>query len=229
MKRVILTIGLVLIAVNAPVQADTDFYSDGNIISGEEWATVNIYDTPPNHTTVNMFGGTVLDFFTYNASTLNIYAGSINNVISNDYSTLNISGVSVDDIAALDHSVATLSGDIDVLNAYALNESKMNITGGAIGKLHAANEGIMNIYGGAIIEVGIHDNAFINIFGHHDLAKFSSGGQFGYGYVQGYYNDLSWFRMNFTSAEAYSHINLIPEPMTILLLGLGCLFIRKKE
>jgi len=33
------------------------FTSDGTIKAGDSWWGVDIYDTPPNHTTVDMIGG----------------------------------------------------------------------------------------------------------------------------------------------------------------------------
>ena len=232
MRRVMITIGLVVMLfcewANA-VESKT-FYSDGNIMPNEQWNAISIYDTPPAHTTVNMTGGNVLSMYTYDASILNMTDGRIDRLNSYEYSTVNVSGgvpgyISLD---ALDQSTINFSGTAEVLNAHALNKSTLNISGGTINNLNVYNEGIINIYAGDITTVWSHDDTIVNVFGHHDLMKISTGGLYGNGFVQGYYNDLSWFRFNLGNEEAYYHINLIPEPTTILLLSVGGLFLRKK-
>jgi hypothetical protein len=233
MRRAIITIGLVVMFFWGSANAieSKNFYSDGNIMPNEQWNAVSIYDTPPAHTTVNMTGGNVSSMHTYDAIILNMTNGRIEQLYANEFSTVNVSGgfPGYGSMYAGEHSTINFSGTAEVLNAHALNDSRINITGGTIRWLDAGNEGTINIYGGDITEVWTHENAFINIFGHHDLMKISSGGMNGFGFVQGYYNDLSWFRFDFSSAETYSHINLIPEPATILLLVVGGLFLRKKD
>ncbi|MFH1370415.1 MAG: PEP-CTERM sorting domain-containing protein [Planctomycetota bacterium] len=233
MKRAIITITLVMMLAYGSVNAaeSKNFYSDGNIMPGEQWNAVSIFDTPPAHTTVNMSGGDVLSMYTYDASTLNMTDGSIDNLFSFEYSTVNVSGgfLGYGSMSAREQSVINFSGTAEALNVDALNSARINVSGGIISSLDAFNDGILNIYGGDITDVWAQDNTIVNIFGHHDLMKISSGGIYGYGFVQGYYNDLSWFRFDLRGSETYSHINLIPEPATILLLVAGGIFLRKKE
>jgi hypothetical protein len=231
MRKTIITIGFAVLLISGSANAleSKTFNSDGNIMPNEQWNAVSIYDTSPAHTTVNMSGGNVLSIFTYDASTLNMTGGSIDHFNSYEYSKVNITGGLFDGLTAREHSIVTFSGNSEALNVHSLNDSTININGGTIRWLDADNDGIINIYGGNLTEVWTNENAIINIFGHHDLIKYSSGGMNGYGFVQGYYNNLSWFRFDFSSAETYSHVNLIPEPTAILLLGAGGLFLRKKN
>jgi len=63
MRKIILIV-LVVLAGACPVQAYPDklFTSSGQIVAGESWYDIDIYDTdtpPPDHTIVDMFGGNV--------------------------------------------------------------------------------------------------------------------------------------------------------------------------
>jgi hypothetical protein len=230
MRMAIITIGLLLLLVGGQSSAKY-FYSDGNIMAGDNWPSAFIYDTPPNHTTVNMSGGQVTSINTYDASILNMTGGILNNLYSFEFSTANVSGNDSGsrlDIQAGDNSIVNFSGTAQGMEVYALNAATINITGGTIEALTARNSGIINIYGGDIVfNVRAQDNAVINIFGY-DLFKSPTGGT-GNGFVRGYYNDHSAFIFNFEGLETYSHVNLIPEPITILLLSAGGLFLRKKD
>ena len=230
MKRAIITIGLMALLLSGQAIAK-DFYADGNIITGEYWSSVYIYDTPPNHTTVNMSGGRVDTTSIFDASILNMTGGTMFHLFSYEFSTANISGNdsgSPLDIFARDNSIINFSGTAQGMEVQALNTAIINITGGAIEDLTVSNSGIINIYAGDILDALARDNAIINIFGH-ELVKWSSGGAFGCGFVQGYYNDNYFFNFSFRGSETYSHVNLIPEPTTILLLVAGGIFLRKKD
>ncbi|MGD0077846.1 MAG: PEP-CTERM sorting domain-containing protein [Sedimentisphaerales bacterium] len=227
-----------------------DFYSDGNIITGDLWDSVYIHDTLPSHTTINMTGGEVFGgmygydrstlnlsggrvniMSSYDNSILNMTAGILNNLYSYEYSTANISGNTLDgpfNISARDNSIINFSGTADADHVDAFNTVKLNILGGTINHISARNDGVLNIYSGDISNVWSQDNAVINVFGK-ELRKWPTGGAFGYGFVYGYYNDWSSFYFSLESTESYSHVNLIPEPATILLLVAGSLFLRKKE
>jgi hypothetical protein len=220
----------VLLLVGGRVSAK-EFYSDGNIMAGDNWPSASIYDTPPNHTTVNMSGGQVTSISTYDTSILNITGGILNNLYSFEFSTANISGNDSGsrlDIQAGDNSIVNFSGTIYSSYIYAVNSATINITGGTIGDLNAYNSGVINIYAGNISNAWAQDSAYINIYGQ-ELIKIATEGAFGHGFVHGHYNNGTTFYFDLMSSETYSHVNLIPEPVTILLLGAGGLFLRKKD
>jgi len=84
------------------------------------------------------------------------------------------------------------------------------------------------MYGGLVTDsLNAWDSATVNIFGY-DLVKTSSGGAYGYGQVYGYWFDDTPFTINLSTAETYSHITLIPEPTSLLLLALGGLLLKRK-
>jgi hypothetical protein len=248
MIKVIITIGLAVLLVNGSANAvgSKYFYSDGNIVTGDYWSSAYIYDTPPNHTTLNMSGGQVGSMSTFNSSVSNITNGTISLMVSYDTSKLNITGGTMDNLLSLgssianisgggpsdisdrDHSVTNFSGTAEAINVNALDSATINITGGTINDLSAYNSGVINIYAGDIFDVWGQDNTAVNIFGHN-LIKTSIGGAYGHGFVKGIYNNQTSFEIDFMGSDTYSHVNLIPEPITILLLGAGGLFLRKKD
>ena len=229
MKKALITIGFAVLLVGGRTLAK-EFYSDGSIVGGEYWSSADIYDTPPNHTTVNMTGGEVFSMHTHDASILNMTGGIIDNLYSYESSTVNISGNDHSNpfnISAMNNSIINFSGTAQGEEMYAENSATINITGGTIDDLTAYNSGVINIYAGDILDVWAQDNTAVNVFGHN-LIKSLTGGQFGYGFVQGIYNNQSSFDIDFRGSDTYSHVNLIPEPATILLFGTGGLIFRKR-
>ena len=93
---IIFAILLLPICANATV-VDVNFYSDATIEDGDVYGTVNIYDTPPDQTTVTMTGGIVeSEINLYDTSVLNIsggyLSGSMTFINLNGANSLNLSG-----------------------------------------------------------------------------------------------------------------------------------------
>ncbi len=180
MLKKILTI-LITLAVACQVQAypDKDFTSSGQIVAGESWYDIDVYDTdtpPPDHTIVDMFGGNV------------------------------------------HHILSTYDASI------------INITGGSVYQLRTSNESIANIHASINFDVlEAKDNSVINLY-TDDFTISSENGGFDHGYIEGiYYGTTTDFFIHFYDDTSYSHINIVPEPATFLLLGLGGLLLRKRK
>jgi hypothetical protein len=229
--RKLLVISLICLFVGQYAYAtNKDFYSNGTIQDGNTWMNVSIYDTPPAHTTVNMTGGSVTDVMkVYDASTLNMSAGLVRGALwANDQSTVNISGGSVRNLSAGDNATVNFSGNASA-DASAGGFGIFNVYGGTIYQLTGYDSAVINLYGGAITyDIGVEPSVAINVFGY-DLAKTDTGGRFGYGQITGFWQDSSPFTINLMGSGAYSVTNLIPEPATFFLLGLGVFLFRKSH
>jgi hypothetical protein len=228
-KKLAITLFAILFVFPFCAQAMT-FTSDGTIQTNDNWTNVYIVDTPPNHTTVAMTGGAVNDSMgIYSASTLNMSGGNVGGLNANDESLVNISGGSITGLQVFNNATVTLSQNASIYSAVAYS-GVINMNGGTITCLAAVGGSpVVNLRGGAITDyLGADSFASINVFGYN-LTKTDSGGTFGYGQVSGFWQDGVAFAINFGGTEVYSHIDLIPEPATLLLFSIGALLLRKSH
>ena len=92
----IIMVVVVLIGMSEVQAIDVDFYSDAKIEDGDVYTNVFVYDTPPDTTTLDMYGGSVAGFVTYDSSIVNIYGGEVWwGLATYNLSTVNIYGGSV--------------------------------------------------------------------------------------------------------------------------------------
>jgi hypothetical protein len=189
--KVITILAAVMLLPAFQVQAiNVDFYSDAVIEDGDVYGIVRIYDTPPDWTKVDMYGGSVESLRTYDSSTANIY-----------------DGVVLSEIRIANLSVVNIQGGNVTLDFLAVGDSST-----------------LNIYGGGLYvgnSPGFSEASTVNIYGY----------DFNYGSNQltGFLSDGSPFIFNELLFDEYSHMNLIPEPVSVLLLSLGILFLKKGD
>ena len=131
-------------------------------------------------------------------------------------------------------------GEVDIYNDVTLD-----IFGGSIGRLAAFDTTITDWYAGQMYTLWARDDSIVNIFGGqvdilwatenssvnlcaYDVIVTSTGGRYDQGYVTGkFYNGDVPFYFDI-SQNTYLHINVIPEPATLLLISLGCLFFKEE-
>jgi hypothetical protein len=133
------------------------FYSDGVIQKGETYDKVDVYDTPPAHTTVDMTGGQVNrpGMFTYDATTVNISGGYVNSLRTYGSSIVNILGGSVCDSGSY-----VISHDSSTVNLYEGG----TLHGLSFGEFHLQDSSVFNIYGGdALLFVMPFDFGVVNV------------------------------------------------------------------
>jgi hypothetical protein len=124
---------VVLFGISEVQAVDVYFYSDAVIKDGDVYTNVFIYDTPPDRTIIDMFGGSVYRFRTYDSTIINIYGGELEKRIDMWHSsTLNI-----------------YSGTVFLDNPGISGASTLNIYGGDIfmGAPKAGGSSTINVYG----------------------------------------------------------------------------------
>jgi hypothetical protein len=180
------------------VLLDKTFTSSGQILPGEEWNSVYVYN---DDTVVDMLGGFVEGLGTYDASTVNVTAGEINGLNAHEFSTANVSGGTVLTLAAYDSATVKLFPNGTVFSLDAAGAGTAYMTGGVTEYGRTGDSSTMNLYGGTITNyINAWDSSTINVYGY-GFSYSPSGG--------------SW------------HINLIPEPNSLILLAAGALFAKR--
>ena len=132
---------------------------------------------------------------------------------------------------------------------WVINDAHLDVVGGAMSKLELMNYATANIYDGDIKRLYIQGNSIVNIHaagdtlemfaaGNDSIANLyayevtfhSNGGIKNDGWIEGKYisNDLS-FSFSFYNDVSYQHLNIVPEPATVLLIALGSLLLTRRR
>jgi len=226
--KILIILAVVLFAGNGlyAVPVDKIFTSSGQILPGEEWENVFIYN---DGTIVNMIGGDVDGIATYDASMVNVTGGHVNTLDSLEFSIANISGGYVYGASAWSHAIINFSGNASAVNIGARDYGTLNMIGGTTNYIGAIDSGILNLHGGLVTDsLGVQDFSIVNIYGY-DLVKTSIGGRYGYGRVYGFWLDDTPFTIDLNSSDTYSRINLIPEPSSLIFLTFGSLILKRRR
>lgn len=228
-KVCVIITGVLLFTVTQlyAVPEDKIFTEDGVIQDGNEYRYVDIYDTPPEQTTVSMSGGSVNRLISYNSSILNFTGGTISILASHDFSTINASGGFIHSPTAWDYSTINISGTFSAVEVGTAPEGIVNVMGGTMNTI-AGYGGVFNLYGGTITDYIDAVDGWVNLFGY-DLEKIATGGEYNFGYVSGFWNDGTAFTIDLYGSGTYSQINLIPEPSSLILFAIGALLIKLKK
>jgi len=201
------------------------FTSSGYIFPGEEFSIVKIYN---DDTVVNMLGGMADYITTYDKSTLNVIYGQME-AEAFGYSLVNIYGGNHSGALASDYSVVNFSGDAVSRGLVADVFGIANMYGGTVEYVGAGDLGVVNLYGGIITEcLGAYDLAIVNIYGYGFNYDPTAGSRNG-GQLTGFWFNDTPFIIDLSGEQTYSHINLVPEPSSLVLLGLASLILRWKK
>lgn len=217
--------GLVTSVLYAVPQKKT-FISNGHILPGEEWGIIEIYN---DGTMVNMLGGLVDRIETFDASALNVTGGDISTILALGSTIVNVSGGYVYGIEAGNHSTVNFSGNASALSIIAGSSGTINMAGGSIKYLRAGDTGTINLYDGIVSEcLNAWDAAAVNIYGYgfsHD----PGAGDWDGGQLTGFWLNDVGFSVDLYDSDTYDHINLVPEPASLLLFGFGSLILSRRR
>ncbi|MHC4633445.1 MAG: hypothetical protein ACYS9C_19540 [Planctomycetota bacterium] len=126
-----------------------------------------------------------------------------------------------------DASVDVFGGTI--LQLKTLDLSTANIFGGEMDRLYTFDNSVVNIYGGNLDWLGAFPDSVVYLYAY-DVTYHLTGGLENRPWAEGtYYSDSTSFSFTLYDEYGFSHVVVIPEPISFLLFGFGALFLRKRN
>lgn len=240
----IVTVGIVLLLYASPVIA-TLTLADGGVHNIDYAVSTRIVvdsGWPALRTTVNILEGADLrELWGFGDSIINVSGGSIDSLKAYDNSQALVSSGSMKSLAAHDSSQITVSGG-SIYTYVSIGRSQTTVSGGSISRLVAGGNSRVTVSGGSIVvSMRLSSSAIITIDGsdfavdgtpidYIELTSILGGDPF---YER--YRRLTGTLLNgdpldndFRIGDS-AKIVLIPEPATLLLLGLGGMMLRKRR
>jgi len=247
--RVQLSKILLLFLLPAVGHATSLIFTEDGTINGGTYQDVTIMNTA----TVGMINGSVYNMYIRNLGTLNFYNGVISQADVWDSGKFNLEGASFGNTLSLNNSsVFTLNNGLFDGLIYGYDYSRAAINGGqasgiefdmssyASADIYAGNVTIdflslhqystLNIYGGNVLfnnGFWLDDDAEITVF-YSSIIRYKPEDPhspiIGYKLLDG-----SDFMLDQFSQSEIEQINFVPEPATLLLVGIGGLFLRGRK
>jgi hypothetical protein len=202
-SRIIAIVVFWVLGSTSSVRAElTLITEDTQITSADTYYGVEVRDSWSGQTMVDMFGGHLFEAHIYDTSSFNLYEGS---VVGIDLYILSNAGI--------------YGGN--ALGLATWNRSTLNLYGGSIGWFTAWDDSMINMYGYGF---AYSPGECIGVPG-----CIGNGGK-----ISGYWQNGSTFEVllnDVSGNHTYDHIvfHEIPEPASVLLLGLGGLLLRRRQ
>jgi hypothetical protein len=210
----------ILDSASPPEQTVIDYYGTGEVFETFDSSILNLYDG------ASFLDGGLRDYnWLHDTSTVNLYAGG------------QIGATSMNMITLLDDSSLNVYGGTVWCLLVAEGSSVITLYDGSLDYGFSADENsIVNVYGGSIgswvgWDCGLASTATLNFYGYgftYERIQLP-GEEWSFGRLTGY--DLSGNPIVYDYIPDPSqnpNIHFIPEPGTVLLLGLGGVMIRKR-
>lgn len=230
MKRntTVLVIAAAMCCMAATVEAEVYFENEAypgghftdalDVYNGDNYWYVDADET----SVVDVFGGAVDELVPFGSSTANISGGLTKAVEALDASTINITGGEVWDLSAFGQSEISITGG-KVEWLYLSSGSQALVLEGDVTNLWAESFSTVDIYG--------YDLTFDSQY-QYDRTRQTWEGQ-----LTGFWQNRTPFSMTTYDEETSNHLILhdlgplpsVPEPGTLLLLGLGAVLLRRSR
>lgn len=108
------------------------------------------------------------------------------------------------------------------------DKSVVNIWGGDIDRLMAYEDTVANLWAGAVNWVAADEDAMVNLYAY-DVRVHLPAAHYEPAWLEGkFIIDDSYFAFDLAGPGTLSHINIVPEPATVMLLGLAGILLRKR-
>ena len=195
-----------------------------------EWG---IYGT--DNSLISMYGGSTWHYSIYRTSTGFLYGGSVTEGISaGGDATLTMKNGTVKDYSTQNNALGVIEGGTVENIITAFGDSHIDIKGGEIlNQLRVFENGEINLYGSDFYVNGdpiAYGEGIFEVFG--DTLAFSGSrysGRITGTLADGTLLDNDFYIYNIGSWEGVADIYIIPEPTTLLLLGMGGMLIGKRK
>ncbi len=246
MKKVGTVLVVTAVLIIATGQGLSAVFNDGGTHNINSTIYENVWvdlQTPGMQTTVNLVaGGYIPPHYSlngFNDSRINISGGKMDGDLSaKDNSQVTISGGILNSyFYANNSSQITMSGGAVMIELSAKDNSQVTISGGTVGYLNASGSSQVTVSGGIILSpLELSNNANVIMKGSNFAIN---GSPVGFGTILGV-NNWPLRRLTGTLANGDiintlfdigndASITLVPEPTTLLLLGLGAVMLRRKH
>ena len=137
-------------------------------------------------------------------------------------------GGTIGQLGTLDDSVANIYASSITHGILPMHESAVNLYGGTCKYIYASENSKVNLYGGKWDYITAIHHSTVRLYAY-GLTYDPTGGLYGDGSLQGYFLESGTeFDFSLRSPDTYSHIEIIPEPATLLLLVMGSVLLRNR-